>query len=400
MQDFENNNMIYIQKVKSRIERILDGSKKSFDKQSDLLKYIGYLSHVDISFELLQLTNIGFTLKLLLQIGGKVELAVRDLVKYWMKSLNLDSNGSSRLFGFSIRVNDFPSCDHSNSVNSFSEKLSQSLNPNTTRLNIPCPSPMTPLNKLPCFSKTTDNISHLSSLSKQIHLIPSLPDITFPKDFTETSNSHLLNKKKSFAKVPHSTDPLDQFISSNSKTKLYSGTMRTLFSLYELCIRKLESHIQIITDLYCVDFSIIKPLFQRISPQELKRIEEFNPYYIPMTDIIWKKNCHKLFKQSQLLSIKGGESWRNIYDILLLEKEEKLKNISCKISAKYAQEKPISMIKSLPEITRPKKLKSSKAKRFYPLVREHDCKFQAPLMRKTIQEFKERRLFAKSKPLK
>ena len=399
MQDFDDNNIIYIQKVKSRIERILNGSKKSFDKQSDLLKYIKYLSHVNITIQLLKRTHIGYSLKLLLQFGGKIESAVCDLVRYWLNCLNMCSSESLNLFGFSIRDNEFyPSNDHSNPSNSFSEKLSQSVNPDKTRPNMPYPHAVNSLNILQYTCTTSDDITHKSS-SKELHLMPSLPDITFPEDIPESSNSLVAIKKKTLARVPHPPDSLNQFISSNSKTKLYSGTIRMLFTLYELCIRKLESNIQIITEFYFVDFSILRPLFERISPHELKRIEEFNPHYIPMTDNIWKKNCHKLFKQSQVMSLNSGESWKNVYDILLLEKEEKLKNISSKISAKFSREKPLSMMKSLPEIVRPRKYKS-RTNKIYPIVRENDCKLHAPLMRKTIQEFKERRLFAKSKPLK
>ena len=399
MQEFGDNSVIFIQRVKSRIERILDGSKKSFDKQSDLLKYIKYLSRVDITTELLQRTDIRSCLKLLHQVGGKIELAVCDLVRYWLKCLKMCSNESLILFGIPIRENEtYPSNDHSNSTNSFSEKLSQSVNPNKTRLFMPCPHSVSSLHTFSYISKTSNDITN-KSLPKQRNFIPSLQPITFPDTFADASNSIVSIKKKSSAKVPHPPDSLNQFISSNSKTKLYSGTIRMLFTLYELCIRKLESNIQFITELYFVDFTIVRPLFERISPHELKRIEEFNPQYIPMTDIIWKRNCHKHFKQSQLMPIRVGESWRNIYDILLLESEEKLKKVSCKISAKFAREKPLSMMKSLPDITRSRKVKS-RTKRNYPIVREYDCKFHAPLMKKTIQEFKERRLFAKSKPLK
>ncbi|KAI6652411.1 Transcription elongation factor B polypeptide 3-like [Oopsacas minuta] len=395
----DENLILYIKKVKSRIERIIDGRKKSCDKQFDLLKYIGYLSKVEISVDLFHETKIGYTLQLLYQIGGEIQSAVNCLVNCWMKLLNLDSsNNPLQLFGFAICEDSLVSSKSENSFGSFSERLSQAVNPTKAR-NISTPM-LTLQDELNSNFSSSANIHDVLQLplSKEIFQMPSLPDIPFPEPSTKILTNY--TQRKNCTKVRCPSNSINQFISSNSRTKLYSGNTKIIFSLYELCLRFLEYNVHLITQIKFIDYEVIRPLLERISPNELNRIEELNPQFILMTDNIWKRNCQKTFKSG--LSSKNVESWKNLYNILFKEKEEKLKDISCRISAKISREKPVNMMKILSDSKNPRRCKlnlgSKRVNRNF--FRGNDSKSLAPLMKRTIQEFKERRLISKSKPFK
>ena len=393
----KDNMELFVARVKVRIVKLLDGRKKSNDKPLDLLKYVGYLSNIDVTLEILNKTKIIDTLKLLEHINDDIRIAVSELLHSWKQTLG--QNLSSGLAKDTQLTNDdiYPA--------SFNEQLSESIRTNLHK-------------------KTNDNLcySHpirckLNSLSEieppivdlnigctltlpQLKQIPSLPDILLPETSIDNVNNLITNQRRSVKRIRCPSNSINQFISRNTKRKkLYAGKI-IISSLHELCIRKIVSNVLLVSKLPCNRFRIFKPILDRITPQELNRIELLNQEIIPFTESIWKRNCQKTFRD--IIQLKTGESWRNKYILMQTEKEEKLKLVSCRISSKQSCKKPFNMMKSISLVKCPKSRKTinpnKNAKHFFN--NDVESKKQAPLMKRTIMEFKERKQISKSKPIK
>ncbi|KAG2467027.1 ELOA1 protein, partial [Polypterus senegalus] len=82
-----------------------------------------------------------------------------------------------------------------------------------------------------------------------------------------------------------------------------------------------------------VPFEILEPVLDRCTPQQLYRIEEYNPVYIGETDDLWMKHCRKEFKNVQL---EEYESWREMYLRLLTEREQKFKFLTKTIASAHS----------------------------------------------------------------
>lgn len=86
--------------------------------------------------------------------------------------------------------------------------------------------------------------------------------------------------------------------SKNQRTKVYSGvksgTLLTVPSLHELCIRFLQKNIDALEFTGGVPFEILKPVLERASPEQLYTFEHYNPYVFAMRNAIqrFSKNPH------------------------------------------------------------------------------------------------------------
>ncbi|KAM5163139.1 elongin-A-like [Mantella aurantiaca] len=123
----------------------------------------------------------------------------------------------------------------------------------------------------------------------------------------------------------------------NSKMLVYSGSktiyLPKMLSLYQQCIRVLQNNIDSIQDVGGVPFEILQPVLERCTPEQLNRIEEYNPDFMEDSDHLWKKHCGRDFKGHQLLEY---ESWREMYLRVFSAREEKLKMITQNISSTYS----------------------------------------------------------------
>ncbi|XP_055083015.1 elongin A, like isoform X2 [Periophthalmus magnuspinnatus] len=120
----------------------------------------------------------------------------------------------------------------------------------------------------------------------------------------------------------------------NKKMQVYSGA-KTIFlpammSLYQQCIRTLQNNINLLYETGGVPFEILEPVLERCTPEQLLRIEEFNPIYIGETDHLWGKHCQRDFKDAKLLEY---ESWKEMYLRLSEERERKFKMLTKTISS-------------------------------------------------------------------
>ncbi|AWP14106.1 putative transcription elongation factor B polypeptide 3-like [Scophthalmus maximus] len=115
----------------------------------------------------------------------------------------------------------------------------------------------------------------------------------------------------------------------NKKMQVYSGAktvfLPAMLSLYQQCIRTLQNNINLLYETGGVPFEILEPVLERCTPEQLLRIEEFNPIYIGVTDHIWGKHCQRNFKDSRLQEY---ESWKEMYIRLSEERERKLQRLT------------------------------------------------------------------------
>nr|XP_046258384.1 elongin A, like [Scatophagus argus] len=115
----------------------------------------------------------------------------------------------------------------------------------------------------------------------------------------------------------------------NRKMQVYSGA-KTIFlpammSLHQQCIRTLQNNINLLYETGGVPFEILEPVLERCTPEQLLRIEEYNPIYVGVTDHLWGKHCQRDFKDCKLQEY---ESWKEMYIRLSEEREMKLQRLT------------------------------------------------------------------------
>ncbi|NWS65730.1 ELOA1 protein, partial [Crotophaga sulcirostris] len=142
--------------------------------------------------------------------------------------------------------------------------------------------------------------------------------------------------------APQQVSEMGQFTGRrlNSKMQVYSGSkpvsLSKMLTLYEQCIRVLQNNIDSLHEVGGVPFEILEPVLTRCTPEQLFRIEEYNPTFTEESDHLWKKHCQRDFKNESLLEY---ESWREMYLRLFDQREEKLKMLTKSILSAQS-EKP------------------------------------------------------------
>ncbi|XP_030051469.1 elongin-A isoform X2 [Microcaecilia unicolor] len=136
--------------------------------------------------------------------------------------------------------------------------------------------------------------------------------------------------------VPQQSNDISEFTGRrlNSKMQVFSGSkpiyLSKMITLYEQCIRVLQNNIDSLYDVGGVPFEILEPVLERCTPEQLNRIEDYNPAFIGESDHLWRKHCQRDFKNEQLQEY---ESWREMFLRVFNERELKLKTITKNISS-------------------------------------------------------------------
>ncbi|KAJ8944078.1 hypothetical protein NQ318_005988 [Aromia moschata] len=134
-------------------------------------------------------------------------------------------------------------------------------------------------------------------------------------------------------------EALSQAISNkNIRTKVYSGNKSygKVETLFDLCVRILQDNIDALEYTGGVPYSILKPVLERATPDQLFNMEHHNPYLIQDTDDLWQLHCQKEFRTKKREEL---ESWREMYMRCLDEREARLNAITANI--KQSQDKSI-----------------------------------------------------------
>ncbi|NXV77539.1 ELOA1 protein, partial [Atlantisia rogersi] len=123
----------------------------------------------------------------------------------------------------------------------------------------------------------------------------------------------------------------------NSKMQVYSGSktayLPKMMSLYQQCIRVLSNNIDSIFEVGGVPFTVLEPVLEKCTPEQLYRIEECNHVLIEDTDQLWHNHCLRDFKNEKPEEF---ESWREMYLRLHDAREQRLLMLARNIGSAHA----------------------------------------------------------------
>ncbi|XP_038614180.1 elongin-A [Tachyglossus aculeatus] len=177
-----------------------------------------------------------------------------------------------------------------------------------------------------------------------IDVVPTLPDIPLPAmqtTYRPLPSLDLTPPSQPKRKVV--SWPQDEEESGftgrrlNSKMQVYSGSksayLPKMMSLYEQCIRVLNNNIDSIYEVGGVPYSVLEPVLERCTPEQLYRIEECNHVLIEESDQLWRTHCQRDFKRERPEEF---ESWREMYLRLHDAREQRLLLLTQNIRSAHA----------------------------------------------------------------
>lgn len=122
--------------------------------------------------------------------------------------------------------------------------------------------------------------------------------------------------------------------SKTMRTKIYSG-VRTgqilqVPKLFDLCIRVLQKNIDALEYTGGVPFDLLRPVLERATPHQLLNFEEYNPYLMEDSDVLWQQHVHRHCRSKLREEM---ETWREMFLRCEEEKAHKLSSIAESIKA-------------------------------------------------------------------
>ncbi|XP_056116129.1 elongin A, like isoform X2 [Rhinichthys klamathensis goyatoka] len=172
--------------------------------------------------------------------------------------------------------------------------------------------------------------------------VMDLLNVPLPASFPEcedVSQYQYFSEKKADRKPSEVCEEAPLFIGQRLKNKMqvYSGSkmmfLPSMMTLYQQCIRALQNNIDALYEIGGVPFEILEPVLERCKPEQLLRIEEFNPVYVGETDHLWERHCVKDFRNARL---EEYESWREMYLRMSEERERKLQLLTKSIVSAHS----------------------------------------------------------------
>ncbi|XP_055376428.1 transcription elongation factor B polypeptide 3 [Condylostylus longicornis] len=141
----------------------------------------------------------------------------------------------------------------------------------------------------------------ISNNYKPMPLNPTVMDCVFP----QSKPQRLFTDEEALA----------HGISSKTiRTKVYSGAKIgqkvQIPTLFNLCIRCLQKNIDALEYTGGVPFDILRPVLERATPEQLSQFEEFNPYLMHDTDVLWEQHVKRRFRSYKREEM---ESFREMY---------------------------------------------------------------------------------------
>ncbi|XP_052836174.1 transcription elongation factor B polypeptide 3 [Drosophila gunungcola] len=143
------------------------------------------------------------------------------------------------------------------------------------------------------------------------------------------------SQKAQAARHFNESEALAQGISSKTmRTKIYSG-VRTgqilqVPSLFDLCTRVLQKNIDALEYTGGVPFEVLRPVLERATPQQLLNFEEYNPYLMDDSDILWQMHVQRHCRSQRREEM---ETWREMFLRCQEEKDRKLSILAESIKA-------------------------------------------------------------------
>ncbi|KAL7026283.1 hypothetical protein ACKWTF_013831 [Chironomus riparius] len=215
------------------------------------------------------------------------------------------------------------------SRSSKSSSSSKSLSHKTEYKELASPQPST--------TKAAQNILQTPELLTQKPKLDLSPDLVndlntsvsnfdyrqLPSNSNSIGSISMLNQHKQTE-----SDLLTKSISSiKSRTKIYSGNSRgrsNILKLTEMCLKVLTDNLDFVGCIGDIPFDILRPALEKAKPDQLTKIEYYNPYLLDDSDILWKTICQRKWRNRQPMEM---ESWREMYERCNKEDEEKLNRL-------------------------------------------------------------------------
>ncbi|XP_073521723.1 elongin-A [Phyllobates terribilis] len=188
----------------------------------------------------------------------------------------------------------------------------------------------------------------------KIDQVPVLPDIPLP---TIQPNYRPLPSIDTVPSMPHKRkaplysqeeDEGNGFTGRrlNSKMQVYSGSksayLPKMMSLYKQCIRVLANNIDSIYEVGGVPYSMLEPVLEKCTPEQLYRIEDCNHVLIEDSDQLWRNHCQRDFRNE---IPDEYESWRELYLRLHEAREHRLVMLTQNIRSSHANKPKVRQAK-------------------------------------------------------
>nr|XP_003415428.1 elongin-A [Loxodonta africana] len=174
-------------------------------------------------------------------------------------------------------------------------------------------------------------------------VLPVLPDLPLPMiqaNYRPLPSFELISlqpKRKALSSPQEEEEAGFTGRRMNSKMQVYSGSkcayLPKMMTLHQQCIRVLKNNIDSIFEVGGVPYSLLEPVLERCTPDQLYRIEEYNHVLIEETDQLWKIHCHRDFKEERP---EEYESWREMYLRLQDAREQRLRLLTKNIRSAHA----------------------------------------------------------------
>lgn len=253
-------------------------------------------------------------------------------------SVSVASTTSNKSLSKSSTVN--PSSSSSSSSSHSKHKATDKSKPSTSSSTLAPPPLLLKKPKLP----------PLEDLAKDL---PPPTECIIPNDYKPSPINHMVmdclfkGQKSQPISMLSETDSLcASTTSKNQRTKVYSGvksgTLLTVPSLHELCIRFLQKNIDALEYTGGVPFEILKPVLERATPEQLNLFEYFNPYLIAESDCLWQQHCQRKFKAYKRQEM---ETWREMYFRCMNEQENRLSKLTKNIKESQSVALPVRQTK-------------------------------------------------------
>uniref|UniRef100_A0A0A9YJV5 Transcription elongation factor B polypeptide 3 n=1 Tax=Lygus hesperus TaxID=30085 RepID=A0A0A9YJV5_LYGHE len=153
-------------------------------------------------------------------------------------------------------------------------------------------------------------------------------------------------RRNSLKSATNEEEMFNMMMNKNQRTKVFSGGKSNLNSqvptLYDLCIKLLYDHVDGLEYTGGVPYDLLKPLLQKLNPDQLFVLEHYNAYLIEDTGTLWEFHSKKYFRNKVR---QEGETWRDLYIRCMEEREEKLKALTQNITQSIAASTPVRKAK-------------------------------------------------------
>ncbi|KAF6213883.1 hypothetical protein GE061_011608 [Apolygus lucorum] len=213
--------------------------------------------------------------------------------------------------------------------------------------------------------KSSSSSSSLPSIKKEKHFDTAMPELlkrpikleNLELDINSTLpeiNPHYKplphvpehSRRNSLKSATNEEEMFNMMMNKNQRTKVFSGGKSNLNthvpSLYDLCIKLLYDNVESLEYTGGVPYDLLKPLLEKLNPDQLFVLEHFNAYLIEDTGTLWEFHAKKYFRNKVR---QEGETWRDQYIRCMEEREEKLKALTQNITQSIAASTPVRKAK-------------------------------------------------------